>query len=144
MRSVYRCTLVENELNSVEVACICEKGFEFVRENGVGRCLDIDECERDEEKSLCFPNSQCANDAGSFHCQCIDGKIIRFFRGKLKPKLFFWCVDMSKLHTTLLSWVQYIMHQETRSLLLLDDHTRSWLSNIAGSFYSPLCSNLQW
>jgi len=63
-----------NDTETFEAVCICEKGFEFVREGGVGKCVDIDECARREEKNLCSPHSQCVNDMGSFHCDCIDGR----------------------------------------------------------------------
>ena len=71
-RFAFRCNLLEENATTV-VVCICKKGFEFIRENGVGKCVDIDECKRTEENDLCYPNSRCVNEKGSFHCECVDG-----------------------------------------------------------------------
>ena len=67
--------MIENEDGEYESACICEKGFEFAQESG--KCIDVDECRSTGGEDLCFPNSRCVNDVGTFHCECVNGKFYR-------------------------------------------------------------------
>ncbi len=50
--------------------CACEKGFW----SNDTRCLDIDECEKNE--SICQPNSTCVNIPGSYECNCNLGYVL--------------------------------------------------------------------
>ncbi|XP_058652554.1 fibrillin-3 isoform X3 [Onychostoma macrolepis] len=50
--------------------CACDKGF---WSNGT-RCLDIDECEKNE--SICQPHSTCVNNPGSYECNCNLGYVL--------------------------------------------------------------------
>ncbi|CAB3388254.1 Hypothetical predicted protein [Cloeon dipterum] len=64
--------LVEND----EAKCVCEKGYQFLYDDGTNapHCVDVNECITGQHR--CSQEAICLNEPGSYRCQCKSG-----FRG---------------------------------------------------------------
>lgn len=55
--------------------CSCDKGFEVDSETGA--CADVDECASGDLISFVFCQYECRNTAGSYSCECPEGRVPR-------------------------------------------------------------------
>lgn len=51
--------------------CICRQGY--TRDQSSGKCVDVDECSPQRDRSACGDNALCKNLPGSYECQCPPG-----------------------------------------------------------------------
>ena len=51
-------------------ACVCKSGY-----TGNSCEADIDECE--QNPNICGDKQQCVNNAGSYHCKCRQGFVLK-------------------------------------------------------------------
>ena len=56
---------------NLENSCECNEGYSGTGQN----CSDVDECQIVPNPCDTEPNSQCANNVGSYQCDCLNGYI---------------------------------------------------------------------